>query len=278
MENQHQEQPAIDNLDKLKEEVKMTGFNNYFDRDIEARIKAGKTDFQLSRSMQVEEERIDYTLHFHVDKENRKGYLNDMDAALKVPELGEEKRHTFPRYLQVTAKEAYNLLKYGEATAVQKKLFNKKGEKYLSYITLDLKGKKDAKNNYPLKQYHEKYYKKKPFSPEKAIDELPVQVKELENQVTREFTLKSLKRGNRQQVTIFHKGVVEPGYLMLNAIAGKIDTYDSSMQPIQGKTEEQKTEKAQEQPSESQPEEIKKKSGNDQKVRWTSKKASGIKP
>lgn len=277
MENQHQETVTVENLEKLKEEVKMTGFNDHFDKQIEERIKAGDTDFRLNRSMEVDGERIDYLLHFHVDKENRKAYFNDMDVSLKVPELGEERRHTFPRYLRITAKEAYNLLKYGEVTAIQKKLFNKKGEKYLSYITLDLNGNKDAKNNYPLKQYHEIYYKKKPFILEKAINELSVPVKELESPITRDFILNSLKRGNRQQVTIYNNGVVETGYLMVSAKAGKIVTYDSNMQQVRGKAKEEKTENAKHQQVESQPDDTKKKPGAERRPDWRPKQASQMK-
>lgn len=277
MENQNQEDLPVDNLDKLKEEVKMTGFNTYFDRDIEARIKSGATDFRLSQSMEVDGDRVDYFLHFRVDSDSRKAYFNEMDASLKIPELGEERRHTFPRYLRITAKEAFNLLKYGENTAVQKNLFNKKGEKYLSYITLDLKGDKDSKNNYPLKQYHEKYYKIEPFVLEKAIDELPVPVKELESPVTRDFVLNSLKRGNRQQVTIYNRGIVESGYLMVNAKAGKILTYDSNMQQIISPLKEEKNEKVEEQQKKNQPDDIKKKPLNMGRQNWGSKQASGIK-
>src|SRR5699024_5119956 len=108
-------------------------------------------------------------------------------------------------------------------------------------------------------QYHEKYYKEKPFILEKAIDELPVPVKELESPITRNFILNALKRGNRQQVILFNKGLEETGYLMVNAKAGQVNTYDSSMQPIQEKTKEQKTKKTQGKSTQSQHEEIKKK-------------------
>lgn len=275
MENQHQEKLPIDNLEKLKKEVAMAGFNDYFDRQIEERIKAGDTDFRLNKSMEVDENRIDYMLHFHVDKENRKGYLNDMDASLKIPELGEERRHTFPRYLRITAKEAYNLLKYGEATAVQKKLFNKKGEEYLSYITIDLKGNKDERNNYPLKQYHENYYKSQPFILDKALNDLPFPVKELESPVTKDFVFKSLKRGNRQQVTIYNNGLVEKAYLMVNAKAGRIDIRDNNAQLLNGERREQKAETDQAQQPDKQ-EEIKKKPVTEQKVAWPLKKTSGM--
>lgn len=272
MENQHQETVQVENLAKLKEEVKMTGFNDHFDKQIEERIKAGDTDFRLNKSIEVNNERIDYLLHFHVDKEKGKAYLNDMDASLKIPEQGEERRHTFPRYLRITAKEAYNLLKYGDTTAVQKKLFNKKGKQYLSYITLDLKGNKDERNNYPLKQYHEKYYKEQPFILEKALDNLPFPVKELENPVTKDFMLNSLRRGNRQQVTIYNNGVVEKAYLMVNAKAGRVDVRDSNMQLLEGETKKQEKETQVQAPGE-----IKKKFGTEQNVKWSPKKTSGIK-
>lgn len=237
MEN---ENLSIDNLEELKNEVKMSGFNNHFDREITDRIQSGQKEFQLQCEMEVRNDVMQYTLHFRVDDQRRKGHFNNMDAVLKDAATGEERKHTFPRYLRITAKEAFNLLKFGEETAVQKRLFNKEGERYLSYVTLDLKGEKDERNNYPVKQYHENYYKEQPFVLEDALQKLPVPVKELENPASIDFILASLKRGNSHEVTIFHGGRVEKGYLMINAKAGRVEVKDANMQTIKNENKAQK--------------------------------------
>lgn len=258
----------IDNLDDLKKDVKMRGFDNHFDKEIETRIKAGETAFVLKTPMHLNNDEISYGLHCRVDESNRKGYANDLEATLSNANTGEVKQLMFPGFLRITAKEAFNLLKFGKDTAVYKKLFNKEGQQYESYITMDKNGN--------LKQVHQNYYKDKMFRLEEALDNLAVPVKEVETDKAR--VLSSLKRGNVHAVTILHEGQEQPGYLTVNAITGNIDVRDKDMKVIGGKTQNLKEDTVKQMPtSEREVDEVKKKSGNEQKVTWSSKKAFGVK-
>ena len=228
------EELIIDNLDDLKNDVKMRGFNNHFDQEIETRIKAGETEFVLKTPMHANDDQMDYGLHCRVDEANRKGYANDLEATLTDGDTGEVRQYKFPAFLRITAKEAYNLLKYGKYTSVYKKLFNKEGQQYESYITMDKNGE--------LKQLHQNYYKNGMFRLEEALDNLTVPVKEVETDKARVFS--SLKRGNVHAVTIFHKGQEQPGFLSINAITGNIDVRDKDMKIVEGKAQNLNEEKA----------------------------------
>jgi hypothetical protein len=260
----------IENPDDFKNDVKMRGFNNHFDNEIDTRIKAGETEFILKKApMQVNNDQMDYSLHCRVDEANRKGYANDLEATLTDGDTGEVRHYNFPGYLRLTAKEAYNLLKYGQDTAVYKKLFNKNKEQYESYLTMDKNGE--------LKQLHKNYYKDGMFRLEDALDHLSVPVKEVETNKIR--VLNSLKRGNVHASTIFHEGQEQPGFLTVNAINGKIDVRDKDMKVIEEKAQNLEENSAKQiSTSESEADEVKKKSGNEVKIKLMSKKTSGMKP
>lgn len=263
------EELIIDNLSDLKYEVKMRGFNNHFDQEIDTRIKAGETEFVLKEPMQINNDQMDYGLHCRVDEANRKAYANDLEATLTDGDTHEVRQYTFPGFLRITAKEAFNLLKYGQDTAVYKKLFNKEGQQYESYITMDKNG--------DLKQLHQNYYKDGMFRLEDALDHLFVPVKEVEADKARVHS--SLRRGNVQAVTIFHEGQEQLGFLTVNAITGSINVRDKDMKVIEGTTQNLEENTVKQIPvPESKSEEVKKKSGNEVKIKWSQKKTSGMKP
>ncbi len=257
----------IDNLDDFKNDVKMRGFNNHFDQEIDKRIKAGETEFILKAPMHSNDDQMDYGLHCRIDEANRKGYANDLEATLTDGDTGEVRQYKFPGFLRITAKEAYNLLKHRKDTAVYKKLFNKEGQQYESYVTMDKNGN--------LKQIHQNYYKDKIFRLEEALDNLAVPVKEVETDKAR--VLSSLKRGNVHAVTIFHEGHQQPGFLTVNAITGVIDVRDKDMKVVGEQMQNPKEEKTEQAQTLEHNEEVKKKSRTEQKVTWSSQKTSGIK-
>lgn len=263
MESSNEEFVPIDNLEDLKRDVTMSGFDHHFDKEIEEKVKNGDKEFTLGTQAEVDGDEMEYTLHVRIDAEKRKGYLNDLDAVFTDKQTGEQRSHTFPRYLRVTAKEAFNLLKWGEDTAVQKRLFNKQGERYLSYITLQTSQPK-VDGNYPLKQYHEHYYKEKPFLLENALQELVVPVKEL-NDLPK--LVSSLKRGNVHSVTIFHNNQEQQGFLSVNGKTGEIEVRDAAMKVIP-KEPKQQQEATLKEVTVQETEAVKKKSGPSQSISW----------
>ena len=216
---------AIVNLAELQENVKMAGFGDYFKEKIREELLLGQDQFSIHRTLQIDKDTMDYKMDIRVDKIKKKAYLNDMHATL-TEESGVQRSQSFPRFLRITAKEAYNLLKWGISSGVEKSLFNREGVRYRSFVTLDINSEKDLYGSYPLLQYHENYYRE-PFTIEGALRRLPVEIKELREESER--LIASLKRGNMTSVTVIKGGETRTGFLSVNAKAGRLDLRDANL-------------------------------------------------
>ncbi len=262
----------IDNLEDLKERVKMSGFGDYFNAQLEENIRAGKKEFSLAKPVQIENDQMGYKLDIRIDNEKRRGYVNDLHATLREAD-GMERSQRFPHFLRITAKEAYNLLKWGNDISIEKNLFNKQGQPYRSFVTLNIKGNKDEHDNYPLMQYHERYYSKQPFVLEDALQKLAIPIKEL--QTNPDFVLASLKRGNMTAVTIFHNGQEEKGFLSVNAKAGSIDIRDQYKAVIEIKNQSRSISETKTLPQDNS-EDVKKDFPQQQEVGWKQAAGKGL--
>src|ERR1700748_1645139 len=189
------------NTEELKEGLYRKGFGESMNAQLEEAIKSGKPEFTLEHPVKVDEDDVNYKLYFRRDNERDKGYFNKYDVAIISPD-GQVREHTFPTEKLITAMEAYRMLKHGELVAVNKNLYNKEGQQYNTWISLDINGKKDEYNNYPVNTYHENYYKKQPFELKDELKNQPVPVKELENPQNLEKIEKSLKKANLVPVHI----------------------------------------------------------------------------
>jgi len=262
---------------QLDETLMYRGFGTSLNRESKRHIDAGETEFQLVHCTKIGNDDISYQLYIGWSEEQKKFYLNKFDALLKPADKpGQQFLHTFYDREGITAKEAYNMLKYGEQTAVHKSMYKKgTSEKYNAWMNLDTTAPKDQFNNYPLNRYTDNYYKKQPFVLADTLQQLPTPIKGIENDKYLNSVVRSLQRGNAEQVTIMHNGQEQPGILLVNAKAGKVDVYDSQMQLIENK--EQKAQQK-EQVTETTTDDLKKKSGQ-QQVSWTKKdNRQGMRP
>lgn len=226
MTNQEGLELPILNLSDLQENVKMAGFGDHFNDQIKEEVLLGKDQFSIHRSLQIDKDTMDYKMDIRVDKSRKKAYLNDMLATL-TEDSGMLRSQLFPRFFRITAKEAYNLLKWGISSGVEKSLFNREGVKYRSFITLDINGEKDLYGSYPLLQYHENYYRE-PFTIQGALRRLPVVIKEAKEDLER--LIASLKRGNMTAVTAIVGGEVQNYFLSVNAKAGRLDLRSANLE------------------------------------------------
>lgn len=268
----------IDNKKDLEETLKYRGFGTALNKELEQHMVAGEPDFQIVHTTKIGNDDISYQLHFRKDNEVDKYYFNKFDALLKPEDKpGQQFLNTFYDREGITAKEAYNMLKYGNQTAVYKSMYNREGEKYNAWLSIDTAGQKDQYNNYPLSRYTDGYYKKEPFVVSDALQRLPVPVKEIEEGKYLDSMARSLQRGNAVNVTILHNGQEQPGILLVNARAGKINVYDGQLQQIENKVQSVQ-EQQKEQSSVAPQDDVKKKSG--QQVNWTKRPEhkAGIKP
>ncbi|WP_339750819.1 hypothetical protein [Algoriphagus aquimarinus] len=178
------------NIEELQDRMKYSGFGDTLNQELEKKIKAGKSNFELTLTKEVGEKKLDYELHFRKSDEG-KYYYNGFDAKLTNPD-GKEQSQRFYQNQGISAKEAFNLL---EGRAVFKSLFNKEGERYNAWLQLDL-GSKDEKGQHPVTQYHQNYG----FKLEDAVKELPLRNMNSPEQL--DLLLYSLKKGNRHEVDI----------------------------------------------------------------------------
>jgi hypothetical protein len=260
------------NLEELKESLYRKGFGESLNAPLEEQIKSGKAEFQLEHAVKIGEDEVSYKLHFRRDEHRDKVYFNKYDAAISSPD-GKVQEHTFPTEKLITAMEAYRMLKHGELVAVNKNLYNKEGQQYNTWISLDSGGKKDEYNNYPMNTYHENYYQKQPFELKDSLKKLPVPVKELENPQTLERIEKSLKKANLVPVTMMVNGEQTSGTLAVNPKIGRVDLYDQDMRLVE--KQQQKTELKAETSGENQ-DDLKKKPWENQRVNWEKNQRKGM--
>lgn len=254
-------------MESLREALKYRGFGDSMNAELEQQMKSGAADFQLFHGTKIGNDDISFRLHFRKDNNEDRYYFNKFDTLLQPAGKPDQAfEHTFYADQHITAKEAYNLLTYGEKTAVYKTLYNKENEPYNAWITLDVNGQKDKSNNFPLNKYHDSYYKKQPFVLKEELKNLSVPVKEIEEGRYLDNMERSLKRGNAVNVTIMHNGQEQAGILLVNAKAGRVDVYDDSMQLT-----EKKAQTVAQAPVNAH-EDVKKKSWNNrEQVNWANK-------
>jgi hypothetical protein len=257
------------NIEDSKESLYRKGFGESLNTQLEEQIKSGKPEFQLEHAAKINQDDVNYNLHFRRDEERDKVYFNKYDVAITSPDTpGRVTEHTFPTEKLITAMEAYRMLKHGELVAVNKNLHNKEGQPYNTWMSLDVNGKKDDYNNYPVNTYHENYYQKQPFELKDSLKKLPVPVKELENPQTLERIEKSLKKANLVPVTIMVNGEQTSGTLGVNPKIGRVDLFDQDMRLVE--RQQQKAELKAETPGQSQ-DDLKKKPWENQRVNWETK-------
>lgn len=268
----------VENFEQLKEALYRKGFGESLYGQLEQQMNSGKPDFMLEHQVKISEDNVGFRLHFRRDETKDKVYFNSYDAAIfnLTDTRGQLLEQNFQTDKLITANEAYRMLKYGDLVAVNKTLFNKDNQQYNTWLSLDAKAEKNEYGNFPLNSYHENYYKKQPFVLGDALNNLPVPVKELESQRSRETIEKALKKANPVNITFVRNGAEESGYLGVNAKIGRVDVYDANFKLVEreGQRETIKEANAQDNPVQQQ-EDLKKKSSQNQKVNWENKRQPG---
>lgn len=209
-----------ENLDYLKKNLLNLGFGEKVNDEMEKLIKAKVTEFSLTTEQEYNGRKMDYTLHFKAGDQNDMYFLNRYEAH----HLEQDRAQTL--YINkghgVTAKEAFNLL---EGRSVEKKLYNKENEPYTAWLKLDFK-QKDERGNHMLNKFSEGYG----YDLEKTLSQYPV--KELDNSQQKEELLRSLRKGNAQQVTIEKDGNSQKYYLAAEPQYKQINIYDSQLKSV----------------------------------------------
>jgi hypothetical protein len=229
------------NLEFLKKSLLNLGFGEKLNADLEKQISAKSPEFNLTTSHEFNQKKTDYTLHFKAGDNQEMYFFNKYDASIKNGQ-GEDNKQSFfiNKGNGVTAKEAFNLM---EGRAVHKQLFSQEGEKYTAWLKLDNENLTEGGNK-KFRSYNENYG----YKPEEVL--AGKGIKEMKTDEGRENLLRSLKKGNAQQITVEKDGKEQKYYVTANPQFKTVDLYDPQMKKL--KREEllsptAKTEKTQQQ-------------------------------
>jgi hypothetical protein len=211
------------NLDFLKKTLLNLGFGEKMNPELEKQIGAKAPAFQLFASHEFNQKQADYTLHFKAGENKEMYFFNKYDASVKSGQ-GEENKQSF--YINkgsgVTAKEAFNLI---EGRAVHKQLYSQGGEKYSAWLKLDPENLTEGGNK-KLRSWNENYG----FKPEEVL--AGKGIKEMKTDESRENLLRSLRKGNAQQITVEKDGGEKKYFIAANPQFKTVDLYDGQMKKL----------------------------------------------
>jgi hypothetical protein len=217
------------NLDFLNNSVKYLGFEEKTAAVMDTKIRQEIPEFQVIAQHEHFNNSVFHTLHFKKSSEIDMYFFNKYHATLSNGKPEEDRSHTF--YVKngqgFTAKEAFNLL---EGRAVYKELKNKEGQPYTAWSKLELDKEKDKNNNYPIRQFSAGWG----YDLEKSISRFPVQ--ELKDPEQKAVLLKSLQKGNQQQVTIEKDGKSEKFYLEAVPALRTVNIFDTQRREVKRDT------------------------------------------
>lgn len=211
------------NLEFLKKSLLNLGFGDKVNKELEQKIGKQTPEFVLNAKHEFNQKPVDYQLHFKAGESEGMYFFNKYDATLNK---GKDQEINQSFYINkgngITAKEAFNLM---EGRAVHKQLFNKEGEKYHAWLQLD-PDKLTQNGSKEIKRFNENYG----FDLEKVLTGKGI--KEMENAESKDSLLRSIKKGNAQQITVT-QGKEETKYFVSASPQFKtIDLYDDKMKRI----------------------------------------------
>lgn len=212
------------NFEYLKDQLKYHGFGEGLQPELQVNLSKEAAEFTLAHKTEVNKKELEATLYFRRSDTTDMYFLNKYDVRARTERKDETLSQTF--YMNkgqgVTLKEAYNLL---NGRAVHKELLDKEDQKYKAWIQLDFSAK-DKNGNFERKQYHENYG----YDIRAALAVYPV--KELGNPEEKEKLLKSLEKGNLQQVTLKGEMAETKVFIEANPQYKVVNLYDAKMQRL----------------------------------------------
>lgn len=229
----------IKNLDFLKDQLKYIGFGEKLNADLEKQIEQQPDTFQIKAVAEYGKDKykqaVEYALDFRKSDQTDMYFFNKYRATLKHDDPTQEKSQTFyiNKNTGITTKEAFNLL---SGRAVHKELANAEGKPYNAWLQLDF-NEKDKHDNFKVKQFHSGYG----YDLGEVISRYPI--KELSTPDEAAKLLKSLDKGNVQQVTFIREGREEKMFIAANPQYKNLDLYNVKMEKqYQSNEKKQKTE------------------------------------
>lgn len=209
------------NLEFLEKSLLNLGFGEQVNKQLEKNIEKKVPEFALAARHEFNQQKVDYNLHFKAGEDMY--FFNKFDATLKK---GTEKEVNQTFYINkgngITAKEAFNLM---EGRAVHKQLYNKDNEKYNAWLQLDNENL-TQNGSKEIKRFSEGYG----FDLESVISGKGI--KEMETPEAKQSLLKSLGKGNMQQITVERDGAEKKYYISASPQFKTVDLFDHQQKKI----------------------------------------------
>ncbi|MBB1642780.1 MULTISPECIES: hypothetical protein [Sphingobacterium] len=227
-----------ENFEGLKTSLEIRGFDASIFPQLEKNMKEGKTDFVLQYEHPLDENRtVLCQLSFDKHQEQDHYFFNRYQATLV--NAGEVMAQISVRTSwKIKVQEAARMMEYGQNVAVYKQNiigYRQVEEdhpaeqfRFNAYISLDPEGKTDDKGNLLLNTYHDNYYAKRPFDIIDQLENPEVQFETKKAYESVEVLAKDLQHANRIAIVLDRNGVMEDGFLGLNARRGKINFMDAN--------------------------------------------------
>lgn len=216
------------NFEYLRDQVKFTGFGEGLEKDLKEKMQKPSPEFQLYYQAKFGKDESAATLYFKKSNQSDMYFFNKYELSLKKENTPEVMRQAFyiGKENTFTLKEAFNLM---NGRAVNKYLTSKEGQRYNTWVQMDFK-QTDKNGNYRLRYFHENYG----FDLSRELTKLPI--KELGNQEEKNRLIESLKKGNRQTVTLHVNDNSERHFIEANPQFKTINIYDGHMQRLTNKS------------------------------------------
>jgi len=216
------------NLDYLKDGLKYLGFGKDLHQELEKQLQKQAPGFSLRHQVSHYRSTMDYLLHFKRSEASGLYFFNKYEATLKPDESAQYRSQTF--YINqnsgITAREAYNLL---SGRAVHKELVNAEGQPYRAWLQLDPENTGE-RGQHKIRQFHDNYG----FNLEKTLKWFAI--KELSDPGQKEKLLRSLQKGNVQQVTALQQGQEVKRFIEASPRYKTINVFDEHLKPVKRET------------------------------------------
>lgn len=209
------------NLDYLQTQLKYTGFGENLTDQLIENLAKQKNRFVLTHKAQYGKDELTASLVFSRSMQSELYFFNSYNASLNKNGQGTGPSQTF--YIgregsNITLKEAYNLL---DGRSVHKDMTTKQGKLYQAWLQLDFKNTLPS-GNFKILQFGRNYG----FDLFESLKKLPIHEISIQNE--RIKILDSLKKGNRQQVTLSGPSEGQKVFIEANPQFKAIILYDSN--------------------------------------------------
>lgn len=252
------------NFDYLKNQILKMGFGEGHAQELQTKMQSGTQEFVIGHTADYGKDNTAATLQFKKSANSDMYFFNSYNLHLKNQQRPEPIKQTFYTDDHFSLKEGYNLL---AGRAVLKEKENKEGQKYTAWFQLNFK-ESEKNGNFKLHPYHANYGYDLSTQLEKHS------IKELNDPTQREYLMKALERGNRQQVTLVDNGQEKKIFLEAAPQFKSLNFYDSGGNRLKAEQiYENKAGQQQGQTVKQQAEQLSEKANNQSEKQGTNKEA-----